>query len=76
MPVITQIVCDGCRAVKREANHWYTLVLTEKQEAILRPMAATPADLFTPEAIEVQYFCGRRCVGEAFDRWMDGLTAL
>jgi len=76
MPIISQIICDGCQAVKKETNHWYTLVLNQEHQACLRPMAMTPSDLTESDARGMQYFCGRRCVGEALDRWMDSLTAL
>jgi hypothetical protein len=76
MPIISQILCDGCQAVKKQTNHWYTLVINEKQEACLRPMAMTPFDLLQADVAGVQYLCGRRCVSEALDRWMDSLTAL
>ena len=76
MPIISQIICDGCQAVKKETNHWYTLVLNQEHQACLRPMAMTPSHLIESDARGMQFFCGRRCVGEALDRWMDSLTAL
>ena len=76
MPIISQIICDGCQAVKKETNHWYTLVLNQEHQACLRPMAMTPSHLIESDARGMQYFCGRRCVGQALDRWMDQLTAL
>jgi hypothetical protein len=76
MPIISQILCDGCQAVKKQTNHWYTLVITDKQEACLRPMAMSPVDLFQADVAGVQYLCGRRCVSQALDRWMDGLTSV
>jgi hypothetical protein len=48
----------------------------DKQAACLTPMAMTPVDLFQANVAGVQYLCSRRCVSEALDRWMDGLTAL
>jgi hypothetical protein len=46
MPMITQTLCDGCQAVKKETNHWYTLVIEEAaHHACLRPMAHTPVPL-------------------------------
>ena len=62
--------------MKKQTNHWYTLVISEQHEACLRPMAMSPAELFQAGAAGVQYLCGRRCVSEALDRWMDGLTSL
>ncbi len=32
MPIISQIICDGCQAVKKETNHWYTLVLNQEHQ--------------------------------------------
>ena len=74
MPIISQIICDGCQAVKKQTNHWYTLVINDKQEACLRPMAVSTVDLLKTDAAGLQYLCGRRCVVEALDRWMDSLT--
>ena len=75
MPIISQIICDGCQAVKKQTNHWYTLVINEDHEACIRPMAMTPIDLLKADAAGVQYLCGRRCVIGALDQWMDHLTA-
>jgi len=75
MPIVSQIVCDGCQAVKKETNHWYTLVIGDGHEACLRPMACTPSSLLQVKAPgAVQYLCGRLCAIEALDRWMDGVT--
>ena len=74
MPIISQIICDGCQAVKKETNHWYTLIINPS-EACLRPMATTPVDFFKADAAGVQYLCGRRCVIEALDHWMGRFTA-
>jgi hypothetical protein len=76
MPIISQILCDGCQAVKKQTNHWYTLFINDKHEACLRPMAMTPVELCQADVAGVQYLCGRRCVSEALDRWMDGLMAV
>jgi len=65
MPIISQIICDGCQAVKKQTNHWYTLVFNQEHQACLRPMEMTPAHLTESDARGIQYFCGRRCVGEA-----------
>lgn len=75
MPIISQIICDGCQAVKKETNHWYTLVVNEHREACLRPMATTPAGLLEGNTVVVQYLCGRLCAIGALDVWMDTMTA-
>ena len=73
MPIITQTLCDGCQAVKKESNHWYTLVVEEAaHHACLRPMVHTPASLMQLGASpNVLYFCGRLCAIEAIAQWMD-----
>ena len=76
MPIISQIICDGCQAVKKQTNHWYTLVFTEEHQACLRPMAVTPLHHVGSDVMGLYYFCGRRCVHEALEHWMDSLTAL
>ena len=75
MPIISQIICDECQAVKKQTNHWYTLIVNGDQEACLRPMAMSPVDLLKADAAGVQYLCGRCCALEALDHWMDCLTA-
>jgi hypothetical protein len=37
MPIIMQIVCDRCQAVKREVNHWYALTASMRN-ATLQPL--------------------------------------
>ena len=75
MPIVSQIVCDGCHAVKKDTNHWYTLVIGNDREACLRPMACTPSNLLQIGASGVvHYLCGRLCAIEALDRWMERVT--
>lgn len=74
MPLVSQIICDRCQAVKKETNHWYVLIVSD-QEARVRPMAFTPLNLLQPGAPEeVQYLCGRLCAIEALDSWMETFT--
>ena len=75
MPVVTQIVCDGCQAVKKKVNHWYALT-TNEQGALLQPLdhaLYNPGEAKAPS--QKQYFCGRRCALEAFGIWMDELQS-
>ncbi len=73
MPVVMQTVCDGCGMVKKEANHWYILEFIGTSEAKVRPMGPSPASV---DAQGLKYLCGRRCVAESLDRWMDRLSQL
>lgn len=59
--------------VKKEATHWYALELTGNSEAMVRPMSPSPASM---GAQDLKYFCGRRCIAESLDRWMDRLSQL
>jgi hypothetical protein len=73
MPIITQIVCDRCQAVKRKVNHWYALTTSEEQ-ATLQPLDCTlQSDSETVPGVEKQYLCGRFCAVEALTHWMDQL---
>jgi hypothetical protein len=74
MPIAAQIICDGCQTVKKETNHWYTVVLDNQHQACLRPMSYTPPSLLQLGISHVSYFCGRRCAMDGIGQWMDSLT--
>lgn len=75
MPIVSQIICDRCQAVKKETNHWYTLVVTDR-DVCIRPIALTPLNLSLPGAVPaIQYLCGRLCAVEALDHWMESLSS-
>jgi hypothetical protein len=72
MPIIAQTLCDGCQVVKKQTNHWYTLVVDDQAyEACLRPMSHTPPALTQLGTSRFLYFCGRHCAIEAIAQWMD-----
>jgi hypothetical protein len=72
MPIITQTLCDGCQTVKKETNHWYTLVVeVAAHQVCLRPMSHTPPLTELGPSSNVLYFCGRHCAIEAITQWMD-----
>ena len=74
MPIVSQIICDRCKAVKKETNHWYTLVVTDR-DVCIRPIALTPPNLLLPGAVPaMQDLCGRLCAVEALDNWMESLS--
>ena len=75
MPIVAQIVCDNCQAVKRVTNHWYAISV-EPNCFSLKPLTE-PSDWATknfPDS-SLQYFCGRFCAVEALTRWMNNLSA-
>ena len=75
MPMISQIICDRCQAVKKQTNHWYTLAVTD-EGAFIQPMALTRPGLSeTGSTQSMQYLCGRLCAIEALDQWMAECTA-
>jgi hypothetical protein len=75
MPIVAQIVCDNCQAVKRVTNHWYAISV-EDHSFSLKPLAL-PSDWATKNFLDssLQYFCGRFCAVEALTRWMNKLCA-
>ena len=72
MPIITQIVCDGCQAVKKEVNHWYAMTVTE-MGAHLQPLDLLHDRLDAPLLKDRMFLCGRSCALTALTHWMDGL---
>lgn len=74
MPIVTQILCDGCRVVKKETNHWYTLTATEQGVCIHPLKLAAAGDPSQGVVRSQQYFCGRACTLEALSKWMDTLS--
>ena len=59
MPIITQIICDGCGAVKQEVNHWYAITVTG-ESALLKPLDRLSENQCIAEATgDQQVFCGR-----------------
>jgi hypothetical protein len=75
MPILSQIICDRCQAVKKETNHWYTLVVTD-EGAFIRTMALTRPGIAEAGFTQpMQYLCGRLCAIEALDHWMAECSA-
>ncbi len=70
MPIVAQIVCDNCQAVKRVTNHWYD-IWVENNSFSLKPLAADWSKNLPDRSH--QYFCGRFCALEALTRWMNDL---
>jgi hypothetical protein len=74
MPIRTQIVCDGCQDKKQDTNHWYTLTI-RKHAAEVALLALKPDGRPYVEGDGLQqYYCGRYCLHEAINKWMDDLT--
>ncbi|HJU05720.1 MAG TPA: hypothetical protein VJ692_11270 [Nitrospiraceae bacterium] len=71
MPIIMQIVCDRCQAVKREVNHWYALTASEHNATIQPLDLALAGGSKIASGHEIQYLCGRLCAVEAMTDWMD-----
>jgi hypothetical protein len=74
MPIVAQIVCDVCQAVKKDTNHWYTLAM-EDQLVCMRPLELPPDGVTNNLSVtSAQYVCGRFCAIEAITKWMDSLS--
>jgi hypothetical protein len=74
MPIVAHIVCDGCQAVKKETNHWYS-VSRENNSLCIKPLSLPPdwATKTLPD-LSIEYYCGRFCAVEALTRWMNKLS--
>jgi hypothetical protein len=75
MPLVAQIVCDTCHAVKKPTNHWY-VISRENNSFCVKPLALVlPADCQTTTvpSSSLQYFCGRFCAVAALTEWMTKL---
>jgi hypothetical protein len=73
MPLTTQILCDGCQAKKKDTNHWYTVIFRRQtaEVAVLTLKADGRPDA-EREGLQ-QYYCGRYCLLEAMNKWMDAV---
>ncbi len=86
MPIVAQIVCDNCEAVKKDTDPWYAISF-ENNSFCLKTLAL-PADWATknfPEssiqysydrfrAVEALNFCGHFCAVEALTQWVNKLS--
>jgi hypothetical protein len=74
MPIVAHIVCDGCQAVKKETNHWYS-ISHENNGLCITPLSLAPdwASKTLPDS-SIEYYCGRFCAVEALTRWMNKLS--
>jgi len=74
MPIITQIVCDGCGAIKKQTNHWFAVALADGG-VIVRPLDAALRGQRAIEKNSEQYYCGQKCAVKSIAQWMDGPPA-
>ena len=68
MPKVEQIICDGCRAVKRESNRWWQVLLYEDHLALMPLGVPGP---WSGKPLSTCYFCGRGCVAEAVGKYLE-----
>jgi hypothetical protein len=74
MPLTTQILCDGCQAKKKDTNHWYTVIFRQQTaEVAVLTVRADGRPYVERDGLQ-QYYCGRYCILEAMNKWMDALT--
>ena len=71
MPIVTQILCGGCGAVKKETNHWFAVAILE-HGVLLRPLdVALLTTQVGQRAGREEYYCGQKCALEAMTQWME-----
>lgn len=73
MPLVIQILCDRCKVPKQATNHWYTVTIRQRSFEV-GPLTLKPDGRPAVEREGLQYFCGRYCVLEAFNLWMEELS--
>jgi len=74
MPIVTQILCDGCKTAKQKTSHWYTLTIRQCTVEISRLHLQPDGRPSAERDGLLQYFCGSYCLLEAVTRWMDSLS--
>jgi hypothetical protein len=74
MPLVAQIICDGCLTVKNDTHHWFQVDL-QNNSLCIRPLELSQDWVANslPNS-SVQYFCGRFCALESLTRWIDRLS--
>jgi len=75
----TVVVCNGCKAQKREVNHWWSIVHLRINIRSSDALAVPPPVLLTFEQAEDldpsfvvlrEDFCGSSCLIQAVNTWM------
>lgn len=64
---ISKPKCDNCGTLKKQTNHWYMLWTTATDFKLTRWN-----DQIDPFEKEPFHLCGRQCVNEAIERWIEG----
>lgn len=70
--LVTNYVCDSCGISKKEANHWFLLLVLLGKDGP-NSFAAFPLqqDLsFGPLAEMPAHVCGEDCAAKLFSRWL------
>jgi endogenous inhibitor of DNA gyrase (YacG/DUF329 family) len=68
--IVSQVVCDRCGTVKKDANHWFASSTPTVQAGgiVLYPIESAPVN--PPPSITIRHLCSERCVlGDVAD-WM------
>jgi hypothetical protein len=76
MPIVTQVVCGGCGAVRRQTNHWFVVAIVE-QSLLVRPLDVALAQRgVDPSPGSEEYYCGQQCALGAVGQWMQDLQLI
>ena len=63
------IHCEECDAIKKDANHWFTAGVDLKSGISLNTFERSQQD---QELLRMLYlYCGRSCLNQAIQRWME-----
>ena len=85
MPLdVPQDICDQCKAVKKESNHWWVVSfcasLPDGPPAYAPLFVLMPLDRLIPEhrkiaGANLHVCCSKSCAIQALSAWMDKQTA-
>jgi hypothetical protein len=69
MAIFEGIRCDICGKQKGEVNHWYVLVVNEKQSIFSIFTWAEAEECKILDASNIKHSCGEGCTTRAFTTW-------
>lgn len=68
MPIIKQYKCDGCGALKKEANRWWVLRVANTETILMTIERGEQISIAEGDLI----LCGQDCVSKKNSEWMGG----
>lgn len=67
----TQITCDECGAIKKEANHWWEVCMWDAGMQVVPFVDHSIEDYDEPPAV-FKHYCSEECVHKAVSKYLRG----